>query len=93
MPFRTTDLRTALNRAALFMSVGESQRAVIYRHDADRAYLVLDAELFDELDPRLTGAGYRCAIDLYPDEILQLTGPVQLALLEDDVYAISQKDL
>jgi hypothetical protein len=28
-----------------------------------------------------------------PDEIPQLTGAVQLSLLEEDIYAIGQKDL
>jgi hypothetical protein len=28
-----------------------------------------------------------------PDEIPQLTGSVQLCLLEEDIYAIGQKDL
>jgi len=93
MPYRTTDLRTAINRAALFMSLGRDQQCVIFSHRSDRAYIVVDVQLLDSLGPKLILAGYLTAIDLMPDEIALLTGPLQLTLLEDDVYAIGQKDL
>lgn len=93
MPYRTTDLRTAVNRAALFMSVGHLRHCVIYSHRAEHAYLVLDDTHLRELHQTLSQAGYTIAIDLLPYEIVQLTGPIQLSLLGDDVHAISQKDL
>ena len=93
MPYRTTDLRTAINRAALFMSVGKDQRCLILSHRKTRDYMVIDCNLLDDLQQKMSDAGYHIAIDLMPDEILRLTGHLQLCMLEDDVYAISQKDL
>jgi hypothetical protein len=93
MPYRTTDLRTAINRAALFMSVGTNAGCTVFSHRESRAYMVVDNEILDHIWHNLAEAGYTLAIDLLPDEIMQLTGPVQLSLLEDDVYAISQKDI
>jgi len=93
MPYFTTDLRTALNRATLFMSVGESQRAVILYNRATAKYAVVDHLLTVSKREHFAELGYHLAVNLESDQLVLLTGSVQLDLLEEDVYAISQENL
>ena len=66
MPYFTTDLRTALNRAALFMSVGETQHCVILHNCAKGLYAVVDIGLYLANLDRYGLLGYTLAVDLYP---------------------------
>lgn len=93
MPYFCTDLRTAINRCALFMSVGQLQRAVVLRSATAHRYAVLDYDLWVTDPHHYSKLGFSLCINLLPDEIPQLTGAVQLSLLEEDIYAIGQKDL
>ena len=93
MPYFTNDLTTALNRAALFMSVGETQHCVILCNRALGQYAVTDCSLFLEHHLRYAELGYLLAVDLFPDQLVRLTGSVQLDLLEEDVYAVSSENL
>jgi len=93
MPYFTNSLATALNRAALFMSVGETQHAVVLHNRALSKYAVIDVGLFVANHVRYASLGYTLAVDLFPDQLQTITGSVQLDLLEEDVYAISEENL
>jgi len=93
MPYFTPDLRTALNRAALFMSVGETQHCVILHNCAKDLYAVVDISLYLANLDRYGLLGYTLAVDLYPAQLALLTGSVQLDLMEEDVYAVSKENL
>ena len=93
MPYFTPDLRTAINRAVLFMSVGESQACVILYSFAHQRYAVVEKSLFLTNHARYADLGYILAVKLPPTELQSLTGSIQLDLLEEDVYAVSQENL
>lgn len=93
MPYFTPCLRTAINRAVLFMSIGESQLCVILYSFTAKRYAVVDKALFLVNHARYADLGYILALKLPPQELQTLTGSIQLDLLEEDVYAISQENL
>lgn len=93
MPYFTHSLLTALNRAALFMSVGENQKAVILHNRGKDQFAVVDSLVFAQNHHRYRELGYFLAVDLFPSQLSTITGSVQLDLLEEDVYAISQEDI
>ena len=93
MPYFTPDLKTAINRAALFMSVGESPHCLIIYSSAAKRYAVVDKSLFPTNHARYADLGYLPAVMLPQQELQTLAGSLQLLLLEEDVYAISQENL
>lgn len=93
MPFFTHDIRTALNRAALYQSVGQEQRAIILRHTESNDFVVVDSNLLLKSHTSWLDDDYTVAIDLPMESLSQLTGTLQLSILEDDIYAISQENI
>lgn len=93
MPYFTTNLKTALNRAQLFMSIGELQRAVVLHNSISDKFAVVDRLMYAANHVRYASLGYVIVVDLQPQHLVTLTGSIQLDLLEEDVYAISQENL
>jgi hypothetical protein len=75
------------------MSVGETQHAVILNNRAIGKYAVVYIGLYTTNHLRYAILGYALAVDLFPDQLQTITGSVQLDLLEEDVYAVSEENL
>jgi hypothetical protein len=93
MPYFTYDIQTAMNRAALYMSMDDHSPAVILYHPASKRFVVVASELyFSDLD-HWHKAGHHLAMSLSQEQMDKLTGSVQLDLIAEDVYAVGTKDI